>query len=187
MKVVRKYLFLIGMLFCTGLLALGWTADASKPSIGERFGTFESEKKVSRAEQTGVYDLDKAHSSIGFRIRHMGLVDVPGYFRSFEGAVDFDPSAIKNSSVEFKAEVKSIDTGVNARDNHLRSKDFFEVMTYPEMSFKSTRIRKKGKRYMVKGDLTIKDVTKEIEFPVRIYGPIKDDRGTIRMGVVGST
>jgi len=187
MNSVRKTIVIGSGIVCALVLVWAGTADASRQTVSERFESRKSEKKLSKAEQIGEYGFDKAHSSIGFKIRHMGLIQVPGYFRNFEGTLDFDPSDIKNSSVEFSAEVKSVDTGVNARDNHLRSKDFFEVTTYPEMSFKSSRIKKKGKRYMVKGELTIKDVTKEIEFPVRIFGPIKDERGTVRMGVFGVT
>ena len=165
----------------------GTSVTAKRPSVAERFEAPMFSSKVSKEEQMGQYNFDKAHSSINFRIKHMGLVDVPGHFRSFEGKIDFDAKKIKNSTVEFTAEMKSVDTGINARDNHLRSKDFFEVKTFPNMTFKSTRVKKKGKRLFVKGEFTMKGVTREIEFPVRMYGPIKDGRDQIRMGVVGST
>ncbi len=168
-------------------IAYGASVTAVKPNVGERFETLYVTSEVPKEEQVGEYGFDKAHSSIGFKIKHMGLVDVPGQFRKFDGKVDFDAKKVKNSSVEFSAEMTSVDTGINARDNHLRSKDFFEVKTYPKMTFKSTKIKKKGKRYIVTGDLTMKDVTKSVSFPVRIYGPIKDGRGNVRMGIVGST
>ncbi|NNE65078.1 MAG: YceI family protein [Pyrinomonadaceae bacterium] len=187
-RVLRNIAFLF--VFVSGLAIVfgaAWTSGAGSPSLSERFELLPEEKKVPKAERSGEYSFDKAHSSIGFRIKHMGLIDVPGHFRKFEGGLEFDASKSRNSSVSFTADMKSIDTGINARDNHLRSKDFFEVKTYPAMKFESTRIKKKGKRYFVKGNLTMKDVTKEIEFPVRIYGPIRDQRGTIRMGVSGTT
>lgn len=187
MNLTRKFLYSSLVLLCAFVLSYSWSADAARETMAGRFEFRAGEKKVPKAEQTGEYSFDMAHSSIGFRVRHMGLVDVPGNFRNFEGTLNFDADKVSESTVEFKAEVKSVDTGVNARDNHLRSKDFFEVMTFPDMTFKSKRIKKKGKRYMVKGDLTLKGVTKEIEFPVRIYGPIKDERGTIRMGMSGYT
>jgi polyisoprenoid-binding protein YceI len=172
-----------------GLITLGygWNVTAKLPTIGEKFESPAYSTKITKEEQMGVYSFDKAHSSINFKVRHLGLVDVPGHFRSFTGTLDFDAKKIKNSTVEFSADMTSVDTGVKGRDNHLRSKDFFEVKTYPKMTFKSTKIKKKGKRYMVTGDFTMKGVTKEIMIPMRLYGPIKDNRDSIRMGVVGST
>jgi polyisoprenoid-binding protein YceI len=160
-------------------------SNASSMTVEERLENMAVETNVSEEEQMGDYEFDKAHSTIGFKIRHMGLVDVPGAFRNFEGEVNFDAKKIKNSKVEFTAEVKSVDTGINARDNHLRSKDFFEVQTYPEMTFKSKKVKKKGSKITVTGDLTLKGVTKEVKIPLRLYGPIKDGRGAIRMGVTG--
>jgi polyisoprenoid-binding protein YceI len=178
----------VGVLsFLTGLFFIfGANSTAKSLSIEEKYTAFNFEK-VSAEEQIGEYSFDKAHSSIGFRIKHMGLVDVPGYFRDFTGAVNLDGKKLKDSSVEFSAVMKSVDTGINGRDNHLRSKDFFEVEKYPEMTFKSKKIKKKGKTYRVTGDFTMKGVTKEMTIPMRMYGPIKDGRGTIRMGVTGQT
>ena len=164
----------------------GTNSTAKSLSIEEKFTTFNFEK-ISVEEQMGDYSFDKAHSSIGFRIKHMGLVDVPGYFRDFQGTVNLAGKKLRDSSVEFSAKVKSVDTGINGRDNHLRSKDFFEVEKYPELTFKSKKIKKKGKTYRVTGDFTMKGVTKELTIPMRMYGPIKDGRGTIRMGVTGRT
>ncbi len=135
----------------------------------------------------GTYNFDKAHSSIGFRVKHMGLVDVPGYFRDFTGAINYDMKDVTKSSVEFTAKVESVDTGHDGRDKHLRSVDFFEVEKFPEMTFKSTKVEKKGKNLMVTGDLTMKGVTKQVSFPVTIAGFIKDQRGGTRMGAVAET
>ncbi|REJ76028.1 MAG: polyisoprenoid-binding protein [Acidobacteria bacterium] len=186
---MRKYLF-AGVLLTlgfAGLSAFQFEADARRTSVSERLYLITVEDKLSKEEQAGQYAFDRAHSYLGFKIKHMGLVDVPGGFTDFAGDIDFKPGDLEDSTVAFTAQVTSIDTRVDARDNHLRSKDFFEVETYPEMRFKSTAIEKQGDRLLVKGNLTIKDVTKEIEIPVSIYGPIKDQRGAVRMGVVGST
>jgi polyisoprenoid-binding protein YceI len=171
-----------------GLAGLSFVSSARTPNFEERFGNLAVHSEtVTKEEQNGTYSFDKAHSYIGFRVRHMGLVDVPGSFTDFKGDVRFDPNNVKNSTVEFTAQMKSVDTRVNARDNHLRSKDFFEVDTYPEMTFKSTEVKKKGKRYFLVGDLTMKGVTKQVTIPFKIYGPMKDERGTVRMGISGST
>lgn len=164
-----------------------FVSNATSPTMAERFQAFSAGDPPSKEEQMGEYSFDKAHSYIGFKIKHMGLVDVPGGFTDFTGDINFDSKDVEKSKVEFAVQMKSVNTRVDARDNHLRSKDFFEVETYPEMKFKSTKIEKQGGRYFVTGDLTMKDVTKEITIPVTIYGPIKDQRGTVRMGIVGST
>ncbi len=184
----KKFVFsAIAVVFAAGLLLNVYDVSTARSmNMEQRFANLSSEK-LSKKEQSGDYSFDKAHSYIGFKVKHMGLIDVPGSFTEFKGDVDFDAENVKASSVEFTAETKSVNTRVNARDNHLRSKDFFEVETYPEMKFKSTSVSKKGKRLFVTGDLTMKDVTKEITIPFRIYGPIKDARGTVRMGIVGST
>lgn len=137
---------------------------------------------------SGTYNFDKAHSFISFRVRHMGLVEVPGFFRDFSGSVNFDSKDITRSTVEFTAKATSIDTGVSARDNYLRTKDFFEVEKYPDITFKSTKIEKKGKNWLLTGDFTLKDVTKSIAFPFQITGWLPaDERGGGKMGIAAET
>lgn len=186
----RRFAFLtVGILgvFVAMFLFIAGTNSTAKPlSIEEKFASVGFEK-VTKEEQMGDYTFDKAHSSINFRIKHMGLIEVPGNFRNFKGTINLDGKKLRDSKVEFSAMMTSVDTGIKARDNHLRSKDFFEVAKYPEMTFKSKKVKKKGKTYRVTGDFTMKGVTKEITIPMRMYGPIKDGRGTIRMGAAGST
>ena len=136
----------------------------------------------------GDYSLDQNHSVIGFTIRHNELTLVSGRFKSFTGSIHFDDKDVTKSSVDFKAKTESIDTGVEARDKHLRTADFFEVAKYPEMTFKSSRVERKGKdRYVLYGDLTIKDVTKPVGLPFTITGAIKDGRGNTRIGIAAQT
>jgi polyisoprenoid-binding protein YceI len=131
-----------------------------------------------------VYRFDVAHTNIGFSVRHLGISMVTGRFKEFTGVINYDSSDVSHSSVEFTAKVASIDTGVQGRDDHLRSPDFFEVEKYPEMIFKSTRVESKGKtQFVVHGNLTLKGVTKEIAIPFELLGPIKDPRGSMRIGV----
>lgn len=132
---------------------------------------------------SGAYNFDKAHSAIGFSVVHMGLAAVPGYFNDFSGTVNYDAKNMKKSSVEFTAQMTSIDTRNEGRNKHLRSADFFDVEKYPTMTFKSTKIEKKGKVWMVTGDLTMKDVTKSITFPFEVVGFLKDEKsGGMKMG-----
>lgn len=137
-------------------------------------------------KMNGTYEFDRQHSFIGFRVKHMGLIEVPGYFRDFTGTVVYDAMDMKKSSVQFTAKATSVDTGVDPRDTHLRTKDFFEVETYPELIFKSTKVVKKGESWIVTGNLTMKDVTKEISFPFNITGFV-ESRGGVKMGITGET
>ena len=143
--------------------------------------------KLSGEESTGKYELDPRHSYIGFRVMHMGLAEVPGAFLDFSGSINYDGKDVSKSSVNFTAKVTSVDTGVAPRDNHLRSKDFFEVETYPEMTFKSTKVVKTGDKWEVTGDFTLKGVTKQIIIPFTVNGMMKDDKGNIKMGISAQT
>lgn len=135
----------------------------------------------------GDYRMDAAHSTIGFSIRHNELALVSGRFKDFSGTIKYDDKDVTKSSVEFTAKVTSIDTGVEGRDRHLRTADFFEVEKFPEMTFKSTRVERKGKSYILHGDLTIKGVTKPVALPFTLTGAIKDGRGNTRIGIAGQT
>ena len=181
---MKKISFLTGILTIGLFIASNFGTSAENVSIAEKFATADT--KLSAQEQTGTYNFDKAHSSIGFRVRHMGLVDVPGYFRDFTGSVVYDGKDVTKSSVEFTAKMESVDTGVAPRDKHLKTADFFEVEKYPEMTFKSTKVEKKGKNLMVSGDLTMKGVTKQISFPATVAGFAQDQRGT-KIGVIAET
>jgi polyisoprenoid-binding protein YceI len=135
----------------------------------------------------GDYRMDAAHSVIGFSIRHNELALVNGRFKNFTGMIQYDDKDVTKSSVEFTAKVESIDTGVEGRDKHLRTADFFEVEKYPEMTFKSTRVERKGKNLILYGDLTLKGVTKPVTLPFTLTGAIKDGRGNTRIGIAAQT
>lgn len=163
---------------------VGTGAEAVEMSLTERFEA----NGAAQTGESGSYSFDKAHSFIGFKVKHMGLVDVPGYFRDFTGTINYDAKDPSKSTVEFTAKATSVDTGVGGRDNHLRSPDFFEVEKYPELSFKSTKVEKKGKGWMVTGDFTLKGVTKSISFPFNIAGFLPaDQRSGGKMGVTAET
>lgn len=136
----------------------------------------------------GEYKIDPAHSIIGFAIRHLEIAWVEGRFKDFTGTIHYDDKDITKSSVEFTAKVESIDTGVEPRNKHLRTADFFEVEKYPEMTFKSTRVERKGKNGgVLHGDFTLKGVTKQVALPFTITGAIKDGRGNTKFGVEAQT
>ncbi|MCA1568158.1 MAG: YceI family protein [Acidobacteria bacterium] len=152
-------------------------------------GTQERVARVTYAPVSGGdYNIDPAHSIIGFSIRHLEIAWVEGRFKDFKGTVHFDESDVTKSSVEFTAKIESIDTGVEPRDKHLRTADFFDAAKYPEMTFKSTRVERRGKDgYVLHGDFTLKGVTKPVALPFTVTGAITDPWGNTRFGVSAQT
>ena len=131
----------------------------------------------------GTYSLDPAHSTVGFRIRHMGLAFVEGEFDAFEGTIQFDPANIAATTVQATVQTTSVDTDVDARDGHLRTADFFDVATYPTMTFASTAVQPTGPNtFRLTGDLTLHGVTKPVTLDVTAAGPISDPRAGQRAG-----
>ena len=123
------------------------------------------------------YAIDKNHSEATFQVRHI-LTKVRGTFRDFGGTINFDKAKPENSSVEFRIKTGSIDTGVQKRDDHLRSPDFFDAATHPEIVFKSTKVVSKGNNtFDVTGDFTMHGVTKQITLPVTFLGEQKFMKG----------
>jgi len=183
---MKKNYFLLVLALVGLFVVSNFSTSAGNSTIVERFADAD-DKAAQDASATGAYNFDKAHSSIGFRVKHFGLVDVPGYFRDFTGTINYDAKDMKKSSVNFTAKTTSVDTGVPPRDNHLRTADFFEVEKFPEMSFKSTKVEKKGKDWLVTGDFTMKGVTKQISFPFTVVGVKKDAKGGMKMGVTAET
>jgi polyisoprenoid-binding protein YceI len=131
-----------------------------------------------------VYKIDPAHTSVGFSITHMVINTVHGRFGDVAGTVTVDPDA-SNALVEAQATIqaKSIDTGIEKRDNHLRSPDFFDVAKFPIITFVSKRVDKQGGQQMLVGDFTMHGVTQELSLPVTVKGPIKDPWGNLRLGI----
>ena len=133
------------------------------------------------------YVVDKSHSEVSFQIRHM-MSKVRGYFGDFTGTINADSAKPEASSVEFTIKATSINTANEDRDKHLRSADFFEVEKFPEISFKSSKIKLLGKdRYEATGDLTMHGVTKVVTLPVSFLGVAKDPWGNERAGFETAT
>ncbi len=165
--------------------ALPFVAGALTPTAGAQA---QAAKVTFAPVPGGEYKIDPAHSTIGFSVRHLEINWVEGLFRNYTGTIHYDESDITRSSVEFTAKVESIDTGVAGRDKHLRTADFFDAEKYPEMTFKSTRVERKGKDgYVLHGDLTLKGVTKPVALPFTITGAVKDPWGNTRFGVEAHT
>ncbi|GBC77504.1 Protein YceI [bacterium HR08] len=135
------------------------------------------------ARSADEFVIDPVHSSIEFSVRHMMVTNVRGRFREFSGTIFYDEKDITKSSVRVTIKTASIDTGNADRDNHLRSPDFFDAAKYPEITFASTRIEKRGAEYVCIGTLTIRGVSREVAIPFRVLGVVRDQRGNTRLGV----
>jgi polyisoprenoid-binding protein YceI len=131
------------------------------------------------------FEIDSAHSRVGFAVKHMVVATVRGEFEAFEGAVDVDLEELTNSSVEVTIDATSVDTGEADRDEHLRSADFFDVANHPRLTFETTAIERDGDGLVAVGDLTIRGVTKPVRMPIEVAGPIQDPWGNTRLGVSG--
>ncbi|HEX5554372.1 MAG TPA: YceI family protein [Chitinophagaceae bacterium] len=132
---------------------------------------------------TKTWNIDPVHSEIHFRARHMVVSTVTGQFDRFDATAETEGDTPENAKVTFTAETASVNTGTEQRDNHLRSDDFFNAEKFPTLTFKSTSFKNvKEDIYQLKGDLTIRDVTKPIELDVEYGGMITDPYGNQRSG-----
>ena len=134
----------------------------------------------------GTWDIDPAHSTVGFSVRHMMVSKVRGYFREFTGELVTaeDPT---QSSVTARINMDSIDTRQEQRDAHIRSADFFDVGNHTEMTFRSTEVHTDGADWHIVGDLTIKGITKPVKLELELNGFGPDAYGGTRAGFSAKT
>lgn len=138
------------------------------------------------ASFAGNYDVDKAHSSIAFNVKHMVLAKVNGKFADYDVDLNYDEKDITKSSVSAAIKVSSIDTGVKDRDNHLKSSDFFDSEKFPEIKFVSSKVKKSGDSYILSGSLTMRGVTKQVDILFKYNGTLVDPWGNTRAGFEGN-
>jgi len=131
---------------------------------------------------TTPWDIDVSHSAVHFYVRHMVISKVHGRFAKWTGALQLDPQDLTRSSVEVAIDAASIDTQVADRDAHLRSPDFLDVATHPQITFRSKRIEKAGDGYRVVGDLRLHGVVREVTLEAEFAGTGKDPWGNERAG-----
>lgn len=129
--------------------------------------------------------IDPSHSQIGFKVKYMMFIHVSGRFNDFQAVVENDDDQFETSVVSFSANVNSVDTNSFDRDDHLKSADFFDVERFPTITFKSTGIQKIDEsKFEMSGDLTIRDVTKNIILEVEHSRLMKDPWGNTKAGVI---
>lgn len=134
---------------------------------------------------TGKWTIDPVHSHVGFTVKHMMVSKVRGQFNTFEGELVTAEDPLR-SSVTATIDLRSIDTANEQRDNHIRSADFFDVESHPEMTFRSTGIRADGDDFLLDGDLTLKGVTRPVSLQLEVSGFGPDPFGGTRAGFSAS-
>ncbi len=134
------------------------------------------------------WQVDGAHSAVNLTVRHMVISKVRGHFAKWNARLALDMGDLTKSSVEVEIEAASIETGVAERDAHLRSPDFLDAGKYPTLRYRSRRVEVVSKdRIRVVGDLTIRDVTREVPLDVEVGGQGKDPWGNVRAGFAATT
>jgi polyisoprenoid-binding protein YceI len=129
------------------------------------------------------WGVDASHSEVQFKVKHLVISSVTGFFRKFSGTVESDSENFDGAKVQFSIDTNSIDTNVGDRDAHLKSADFFAAEQYPSIEFKNGVLKKvSGEEYKLKGDLTIRDTTKPVELTVEHNGTAADPWGNFRAG-----
>jgi polyisoprenoid-binding protein YceI len=131
---------------------------------------------------TTTWVIDPTHSEVQFKVKHLVISTVTGAFKTFEGSVVTESEDFDGATVDFSADVASIDTNQAQRDEHLKSGDFFDAATHPKLTIKGTLVKKGDESYILKGDLTVKNVTKPIEFAVEYGGNMTDFYGNNKSG-----
>jgi polyisoprenoid-binding protein YceI len=135
-----------------------------------------------------MWEFDKAHSNVGFSVKHLVISKVKGTFNDYSGQVKFDGTDFDKASIDVTIQMASIDTDNEKRDGHLSSPDFFDVEKYPTMTFKSTKITDpKDGRFQIMGDLTIKGVTLPVTLESEHFGTITGPYGKTRAGFSATT
>ncbi len=150
MKLFRSFALIMALLLPTMLLATDVTDKPTSASIK--------------------WNIDRSHTNVTFSIRHF-FTPVVGKFTAYTVDLNFNPDDLANSNVVVDMDVNSVDTNNERRDGHLKTADFFDAEKYPKMTFTSSSITKTGEnQFLMRGDLTIRDVTKQIEIPFTLLG-----------------
>ena len=128
------------------------------------------------------HSIDKGHSEVGFSVKHLMITNVKGKFNDYDAKIDYDYKTKTFNVLEATIKAASIDTGIEKRDNHLRSDDFFATDMYSDITFKMKSYKADGDEGVMVGDLTMRGVTKEVELEVEDIATIKDFKGNNRVG-----
>jgi polyisoprenoid-binding protein YceI len=125
--------------------------------------------------------IDPTHSEVAFKVKHLVISTVTGYFRKFEGAAESASEDFNGASVTFSLDVNTIDTNQSDRDQHLKSADFFDTASFPSIAFSGKLVNQEGE-YQLKGDLTLKGITQQVTLDVTYGGTVADPYGQTKAG-----
>ncbi len=141
---------------------------------------------TAQLQETAIYALDPAHTTVEFIVRHLMITKVRGRFTAFIGQIELPAGSDLPTSITATIEAASIDTREEQRDAHLRSADFFEVEKFPQLTFESTRIHGTPDDFTIDGKLTIRGITREVKLSASFEGRATDPWGGIRVGYAAS-
>ncbi len=127
--------------------------------------------------------IDPTHSEIGFKVKHMMFTNVSGRFETYEAKITTEDNDFTKSSIEFSANIDSINTNNSDRDNHLKSADFFDAEKNPKLTFVSSSLVKSGNDYELIGELTLHGITKTVKLETELSGLLKDPWGNTKVGL----
>ena len=134
-----------------------------------------------------VWNIDQAHSHVGFKVSHMVISKISGQFNDFAGTINFDGKNFQSASTNITIKTASIDTKNSDRDNHLRGSDFFLADSFPQITFKSKKVSGgKDNKFTITGDLSIRGITKKVTIDAEFNGTVKDPWGNTRAGFAGT-
>ena len=132
----------------------------------------------------GTWAIDNSHSNLQFTVTHLVISQVNGHFGSYDGTIVNEDEDLNNAKINFNIDSASINTGIEMRDNHLKSDDFFNAEAYPQIKFTSANIEKTGENsYDINGEMTIRDVTRPATFKAKIGGVAVDGYGNTKLGM----
>ena len=131
---------------------------------------------------TTTWALDPTHSELQFKVKHLMITTVTGSLKSFSAVLTSVDDEFTDATISFSGNISSLDTGNTDRDNHLKSGDFFDAEKFPTLDFKSTSMQKDGSDYIINGDLTIKETTKQVKLIAEFGGIATDPWGNIKAG-----
>jgi len=173
----------------TAVLILGGFALLRSSPDAPRAASEQAAPSTEVSPAEGVeWNLDKAHSEVRFTVTHLAISSVTGFFRDFDATVEMTPDDLSTLTTSATARIASIDTGNDKRDDHLRSDDFFDAETYPEMTFESTGVSDvNGSSFTLNGDLTIKGTTKPVSFETEMVGTAVGPQGNQRAALKAET
>jgi polyisoprenoid-binding protein YceI len=129
-----------------------------------------------------VYSLDGSHTNVGFSVKHLMITNVKGEFKKYDGNIDFDATTKSFKVFNANIDTASVDTGIEKRDNHLKSEDFFLSEKFPKMTFEMKSYKADGDEGKMSGDLTIRGITKPVVLEVEDLSTVKDFEGNTRVG-----